>query len=252
MGDIILGNIVIVAETETLRETLVDCAQGIQHSAHAYSGRQPARRLLSLHNPTLVIAEYAGKDVDGVQLARDIRRCSDIPVLLVSPQLGEVEYLLALRAGVDRIIDWPLSRSMISVTLWSMIERYEDVRQSCERDPAPVEAGHLWMDPKHHHVTWKGRDVRVTAAEFNMLARLASRPGEVQSRADLVGPQGAGQVNCRFVDSLITRIRSKLKDVDAGFSQIETLYGRGYRFVETAVQERTWQDAGQQPVLRLA
>ena len=247
-----MGNIVIVAETEALRQTLVDCAEAIQHRAYAYCGRQSVRRLLSQHSPTLLIAEYAGADLDGVQLARELRQTSDIPVLLIGPELGEVEHLLAMRAGVDRIIGWPLSRSMLSVTLWSMITRYEDVRQSCERDPAPVEVGHLWMDPKHHHVTWKGRDVRVTAAEFNMLARLASRPGEVQSRADLVGPQGVDQVNCRFVDSLITRIRGKLKEVDAGFAQIETLYGRGYRFVAAAVQDRIWPDDAQEPVLRSA
>jgi len=70
-----------------------------------------------------------------------------------------------------------------------------------------------------------------------MLSRLVRRAGTVKSRDELMGPDCSYEVNDRYVDSHIKRIRSKLRDIDPGFSQIETLYGLGYRYVEDKAVE---------------
>lgn len=232
-----MENIAVIAENADLRRDIVDCAQAMDYRVFAYHAAQHPDRLIQAHRPALVIAEFSGRKVNGLALTRELRRISDIPVILFSQSLDEVEYVLANQAGADRILSWPASKSMISVTITATLERYHSIRQAGEADTGIITTGNLRMDQRRHYVSWKNREVRLTGTEFRLLARLAARPGTVKSRDDLMGPDCLSHVNDRYVDSHIKRIRSKLKDIDPGFCQIETLYGLGYRYVEDTADE---------------
>jgi two-component system, OmpR family, response regulator ChvI len=93
----------------------------------------------------------------------------------------------------------------------------------------------LQMDPLRHSVTWKGEAVQLTLTEFLILQALAQRPGFVKSRDQLMDAAYDNQiyVDDRTIDSHITRVRKKFRDVDGEFSSIETLYGVGYRYKES-------------------
>ncbi len=103
----------------------------------------------------------------------------------------------------------------------------------------PIIRGRLTMDPARHRVTWDagaGRrgDVALTVTEFMILETLASRPGFVKSRDQLMDAayQDDVYVDDRTIDSHIKRLRKKFRAVDHDFKGIETLYGVGYRFNE--------------------
>jgi two-component system response regulator ChvI len=91
------------------------------------------------------------------------------------------------------------------------------------------------MDTDRHSCTWDGRDVQLTVTEFLLLKALASRPGHVKSRDQLMDAAYGESiyVDDRTIDSHIKRLRKKFRQVDDSFSQIETLYGVGYRYSET-------------------
>jgi two-component system response regulator ChvI len=91
------------------------------------------------------------------------------------------------------------------------------------------------MDPLRHAVTWKGQPITLTVTEFLILHALAQRPGFVKSRDQLMDAAYDDQVyvDDRTIDSHIKRLRKKFRQVDDKFSQIETLYGVGYRYSET-------------------
>jgi two-component system response regulator ChvI len=99
-----------------------------------------------------------------------------------------------------------------------------------------LERGQLVMDQERHTCTWKGEPVTLTVTEFLILHSLAQRPGVVKSRDSLMDAAYDEQVyvDDRTIDSHIKRLRKKFKMVDTDFDMIETLYGVGYRFRETA------------------
>jgi two-component system response regulator ChvI len=90
------------------------------------------------------------------------------------------------------------------------------------------------MDPARHRVRWDGKEVALTVTEFLILEALATRPGVVKNRNQLmdVAYQDDIYVDDRTIDSHIKRMRRKFRVVDAEFKGIETLYGIGYRFGE--------------------
>ena len=89
--------------------------------------------------------------------------------------------------------------------------------------------GSLDLDRARRLARWKGAPVPLTAREFAILDRLASHPGHVRTREDLLDSSGAGGVE-RAIDSHIKRMRRKFCAVDPAFAAIRTLYGGGYRF----------------------
>ena len=99
-----------------------------------------------------------------------------------------------------------------------------------------LERDALVMDPERHTSTWKGQPVTLTVTEFLILQALAIRPGVVKSRNALMDAAYDDQVyvDDRTIDSHIKRLRKKFKAVDDDFEMIETLYGVGYRFRESA------------------
>ncbi len=94
--------------------------------------------------------------------------------------------------------------------------------------------GQLVLDPARHQCKWKGDVVTLTVTEFLILKSLALRPGHVKSRDQLLDAAYDENiyVDDRTIDSHIKRIRKKFRSVDGAFSQIETLYGVGYRYKE--------------------
>ena len=99
---------------------------------------------------------------------------------------------------------------------------------------ATITRGDLVLDPARHLCTWQGQPVMLTVTEFLILTSLASRPGHVRSRDQLmdVAYDDNVYVDDRTIDSHIKRIRKKLKAADPDFAKIETLYGVGYRYTD--------------------
>src|SRR5262249_21590658 len=94
--------------------------------------------------------------------------------------------------------------------------------------------GDLVLDSARHSCTWKGKEVNLTVTEFLLVKALAQRPGHVKNRDQLMDSAYGESiyVDDRTIDSHIKRLRKKFKETDPEFSQIETLYGIGYRYKE--------------------
>ena len=95
-----------------------------------------------------------------------------------------------------------------------------------------VRRGELVLDPSRHLCTWKGKEVNLTVTEFLIVEALARRPGHVKNRDQLIDAAYGENiyVDDRTIDSHIKRLRRKFRAVDDEFSEIETLYGIGYRY----------------------
>ncbi len=185
----------------------------------------------------LVILDIKMPRMDGHELLSRLRRTSSTPAIFLTSKDDEIDEVLGLKMGADDYVRKPFSQRLL-------LERVRAVLRRSDAGPAKgsVEAseggllvrGPLIMDPARHACTWREQPVRLTVTEFLILQALASRPGHVKSRDQLMDAAYDDQiyVDDRTIDSHIKRLRKKFREVDTEFDSIETLYGLGYRFRE--------------------
>jgi two-component system response regulator ChvI len=147
-----------------------------------------------------------------------------------------VDEVLGLRMGADDYIKKPFSQRLLIERIRTLLRRSELAEEkTVKKADTVLVRGPLVMDTDRHSCTWDNKDVQLTVTEFLLLKALASRPGHVKSRDQLMDAAYGESiyVDDRTIDSHIKRLRKKFRQVDNKFSQIETLYGVGYRYSET-------------------
>jgi two-component system response regulator ChvI len=161
-----------------------------------------------------------------------------MPVIFLTSKDDEIDEVLGLRLGADDYITKPFSQRLLIERIRALLRRQkfndEKNEESDKKSDEIVTRGELVLDDGRHICTWKGKRVNLTVTEYLLVKALAQRPGHVKNRDQLMD-MAYGEniyVDDRTIDSHIKRVRKKFKDVDDDFSQIETLYGVGYRYKE--------------------
>ena len=162
---------------------------------------------------------------------------SGVPVIFLTSKDDEIDEVLGLRMGADDYIKKPFSQRLLIERIRALLRRRE-LDTSTGPDGASEEVirrGDLIMDPGRHQCSWKGAPVNLTVTEFLLLKSLATRPGHVKNRDQLIDAAYGEHiyVDDRTIDSHVKRLRKKFKTLDEDFSEIETLYGVGYRYQES-------------------
>lgn len=160
-----------------------------------------------------------------------------MPVIFLTSKADELDEALGLAMGADDYISKPFSQRLLIARIRAILRRAEVSRTPETPDQPvadPIIRGRLEMDPARHRVKWNGQDVTLTVTEFLILETLATRPGVVKNRNQLMDAayQDDVYVDDRTIDSHIKRLRRKFREVDSDFNAIDTLYGAGYRFSE--------------------
>ncbi len=206
-------------------------AEGYQ--VRTYSDGEDAFRGISQQPVDLAILDIKMPRMDGMELLQNLRKSSRVPVIFLTSKDDEVDEVLGLRMGADDYIKKPFSQRLLIERIRTLLRRADALD-----DPdhvggeATLVRGELVLDPDRHHCTWKGTPVQLTVTEFLLLRALAQYPGHVKSRDQLMDAAYGDSiyVDDRTIDSHIKRLRKKFRDIDGEFSEIETLYGVGYRY----------------------
>ena len=202
-----------------------------------YSDPEAALKALIDNPADLAVFDIKMPGMDGLELLRRLREKSHMPVIFLTSKTDELDEALGLAKGADDYIAKPFSQSLLIARIRAILRRSEASRTpESASDPAvePIVRGRLEMDPARHRVKWMGQDVTLTVTEFLILETLATRPGVVKNRNQLMDAayQDDVYVDDRTIDSHIKRLRRKFREVDPEFNAIDTLYGAGYRFSE--------------------
>jgi two-component system response regulator ChvI len=207
------------------------------HQVVTFDNGPAALEALRAKSPDLVILDIKMPGIDGIELLRQLRLKSRVPVIFLTGKLDEVDELLALRLGADDFVRKPFSQRVLAERVRTVLRRFRslDPTGGGEVGSNVMERGYLRMDQERHSCKWKGKEVGLTVTEFRLLETLAARPGVIKSRDALMDAAYEDQVyvDDRTIDSHIKRLRKKFRAVDETFDRIETLYGVGYRFKET-------------------
>lgn len=184
----------------------------------------------------LVVLDIKMPRMDGIELLQRLRNRSQIPVIILSSKDEEIDQLMGLRLGADDYITKPFSQRLLLERIRALLRRHEV--NKAENDGGinngMVVRGALTLDDMRHQCRWHDQDIQLTVTEFLLTKALATRPGLVKSRDQLIDAAYGENiyVDDRTIDSHIKRIRKKFRQIDPEFNKIETLYGIGYRYKE--------------------
>lgn len=179
--------------------------------------------------PDLVILDVMLPGFDGFEVTRRIQKDRSVPILMLTARDTETDMLVGLGIGADDYMTKPFSPRELVARVQAILRR---VQRSSTPAGEPVSVEDLEVDPRSHEVKLKGNAVHVTPLEFDLLYFLASRPGDVCSREQLLvevwgyrDPSGGA----RTIDSHIGALRKKV-----GADLIRTVHGVGYALRNSA------------------
>ncbi len=178
--------------------------------------------------PDLVILDLNLPGMDGLDVAREIRRKANTPVIMLTARVDETDQLIGLELGADDYIPKPFSPRVVVARVRALLRRSSSASQSSE----VLRVADLEIDLDAHTVTRKKKPVELTPTEFSLLATLAAYPGRAFSRLQLLE---ASQGNAyegyeRTIDAHIKNLRAKIENDPKNPTYIETVFGIGYRF----------------------
>lgn len=178
--------------------------------------------------PDLVILDLNLPGMDGLDVARQIRRKANTPIIMLTARVEEADQLVGLELGADDYITKPFSPRLVVARVRALLRRVE---ASASVSPV-LRVADLEIDQSAHKVYQAGRLVNLTPTEFALLLALAEQPGRVFTRLQLLeATQGTAYEGYeRTIDAHIKNIRAKLGEDPRRPRYIETVFGIGYRF----------------------
>lgn len=175
-------------------------------------------------SPDLVLLDLMLPGLGGLEVCKAIRLESQVPVIMVTALVEEIDRLLGLELGADDYICKPFSPREVVARVKAVLRRANPAVQ------ATALAG-LQIDEDGHQASINGKQLKLSPVEFALLSRLAAQPGRVFSRDQLMSSIYSDYrvVSDRTVDTHVKNLRRKLEDSGSGNDLIESVYGVGYR-----------------------
>lgn len=194
----------------------------------AESGYQ-AREILKNHKPDLILLDLMLPEMNGLDLCREIRKSSLVPIIMLTAKTQETDKILGLEMGADDYITKPFSLAELSARIRAALRRSNF--GSLEKEESIIR-GDLQINIERYQVKLNGNDIPLTATEFKILALLAQNPGRVYSRLQILNAaleESYGGYE-RSIDTHISNVRHKIEKNPAEPEYIKTVYGLGYKF----------------------
>jgi DNA-binding response OmpR family regulator len=224
-----MTTVLVVDDEPTIREVVVRYLQRDGYrTLEAADGRR-ARELLESDPPSLVVLDLMLPGTDGLALCRWIRSRSAIPVIMLTARGEEADRIVGLEVGADDYVTKPFSPRELTARVRTVLRRSTPEIEG----PAILEFGSLTIDAGAREVS-RGTDrLKLTAKEFDLLWFLASHPGRVFSRDQLMARVWgySSAFDTGTVTVHVRRLREKIEDDPSDPRHLETVWGAGYRFV---------------------
>jgi two-component system, OmpR family, response regulator BaeR len=174
--------------------------------------------------PDLIVLDLMLPGRDGLEVCRELRTFTDVPLVMVTARVEEIDRLLGLELGADDYICKPFSPREV-------VARVKAVFRRVNRGAVSASALGLTIDEQHHAAAFDGKPLDLTPVEFRLLRTLATAPGRVFSRTQLLDNLYSDHrvVTDRTVDSHVKNLRRKLERASPDREIVESVYGIGYK-----------------------
>ena len=226
--------ILVVDDEPNIREVICFALERAGMTTTTARNGAEALRVVQREAPSLIVLDIGMPELDGLEVCRQLRRTSDVPVLFLSARDEEVDRIVGLELGGDDYVTKPFSPRELVARVKAILKR-TDTRGTVDNAP-PLAWGKLRLDRLGHTVTFDGVPVALTGLEFAIIGALLTRPAMVFSRDQLMeAAYGPGiHVADRTIDSHVRNIRGKF--AAAGCAVIvTTVHGVGFKLGETTL-----------------
>ena len=222
-----MTTILIIEDEVNLNKILSDYLRhnGFQ-PVSAHTGKEGIKQWQE-SRPALILLDLNLPDMEGLDLARTIRKSSQTPIIMVTARQEELDRLIGLELGADDYISKPYSPREVVARVKAVLRRCMSHSHNAEF----IQLGAMSIDLESRTAELNGTQLNLTAAEYNLLVQLACKPGKVFTRTELLqATQGGCYVGYeRTIDLHIMNLRQKIKQIDPNNIYIQTVFGQGYR-----------------------
>ena len=226
--------IAIVEDEAAIRENYAAAFRREGYAVELYEARQPAMDAFEIRLPDLVVIDVNLKDEveGGFELCRGLRaKSKNLPIIFLTARDNEFDAVSGLRLGADDYLTKDISLPHLMARVAALFRRM-DALQSPQNSESRIQRGDLELDVDRMTVRWRDQAVTLTLTEFWMVHAMARYPGHVKNRQQLMDAAQA-VLDDNTITSHIKRIRRKFVDIDENFNCVETVYGMGYRWLES-------------------
>ncbi len=219
--------ILIVEDEKKIADILKDYLQKANYTVTSLERGDVVVRQVKKSMPDLVLLDIMLPGKDGMDVCREIRKFSNVPIIMLTARVEEIDRLIGLELGADDYICKPFSPREVVARVKAVLRRVH---------PEPIERqkthGPITLIADAHSVSVHDKEIDLTPSEFGLLEIFMAQPGRVFSRNDLIcnvqGYEFEGYD--RTIDTHIKNLRKKLSDHLPGQKIIHTVYGIGYKF----------------------
>jgi len=219
-----IRRVLVIEDDAKIARLLLDYLRNEGYEASSEFDGRAGLRQVEQSSPDLVLLDLMLPGLDGIDVCKAVRRFSDVPILMLTARVDEVDRLLGLDTGADDYVCKPFSPREVMARVRALLRRSER-RVSTSSIPWSV-------DDDAQRISWAGKLLPLTPLEFRLLKRLVSYPGRVYSREQLLDGVHADlrDSSDRAIDSHIKNLRRKIQAIDPNCECIVSVYGVGYRF----------------------
>ena len=215
--------ILIVDDESQIVEICRDYLKAAGYETVAASNGLQGVALSRREKPDLIVLDLMLPEMDGLDVCREIRRESNVPIIMLTARVDETDKLIGIELGADDYITKPFSPRELVARIRVVLRRV-----ASPSDSDTIRAGNVELDRAHYEVHLSDKTVPLTSTEFEILATLMSQPGRIFSRAQLLTATHGVTFESleRAIDSHIRNLRRKLEPAVL----IVTVHGVGYKF----------------------
>jgi len=221
-----MSNSILIVEDEIkLASLLSDYFLQAEFSTHLIHEGNSVVEWVKENQPNAILLDLMLPGKSGIDICKEIRQFSNVPILMVTAKVDEIDRLLGLELGADDYICKPFSPREVVARVKAVLRRMNTtVEQNVET---------LELDEYRLTVGFHQKEVSLTSVEFQLLKPLADKPDRIFTREQLMQNMYSDHriVNNRTIDSHIKKLRKKLADISDGKDWIQSVYGTGYRLV---------------------
>ena len=217
-------SILIVEDEVKLATLLVDYFKASDYDPHQINHGDEVIAWVKEHQPKAILLDIMLPGKNGIELCKEIRQFSNVPILMITAKVDEIDRVLGLELGADDYICKPFSAREVVARVGAVLRRTQTVTNISHA---------LTLDEHRIMVSFQQQNTVLTSVEFQLLKMLADKPDRIFSRDQLMQNMYSDSriVNHRTIDSHIKKLRKKLAEISAGKDWIESVYGVGYRLV---------------------
>ncbi|MBB1339771.1 response regulator [Pseudoalteromonas sp. SR44-2] len=220
--------ILIVEDEENIAEVLIAYAKQQDYETEHFNSGKGVVSFVKQNAVDLILLDLMLPDVDGIELCKQIRAFSSVPIIMLTAKSEEIDRLQGLEIGADDYICKPFSPKEVIARIKAVLRRTSQPKTNI------INHNNFQLHKDDYEARLNGKSIGFTAVEFKIFLLFISHVGRVFTREDIINNvySDTTDISDRNIDTHIKNIRKKINDIQAGLNPIAALYSVGYKFKE--------------------